>query len=125
MQGGLMLRDALLRSAPRHKAANGSAPNSVRPRGGVQSREISECLNRRAISEALQSGAIVIADEADEEGVALFVRGEPAVGAAAFGLATDGFGDAAVEAFHQPVRLWPIRPGQPVFHGLRGADFVE
>jgi hypothetical protein len=43
------------------------------PRLRVQSREISECLNRRAISEALKSCPIVIADEAEEEGGALLL----------------------------------------------------
>ena len=36
-------------------------------------REIGEGLDGRLISEALQSGPIVIFDEADEEGIALFV----------------------------------------------------
>ena len=54
-------------------------------------------------------------DELAEEGVAIGVAGEGAASAAAFVLATDGFGNAPIEAFDQAVGLRMIRLGQTMF----------
>jgi len=51
-------------------------------------------------------------DELAEEGVAISVAGEGAASAATFVLATDGFGNAPIEAFDQAVGLRMIRLGQ-------------
>ena len=69
-------------------------------------------LDRSLVAEAFQAGSIIVVDELAEEGVAIGVAGEGAASAAAFVLATDGFGDAAVEAFDQAVGLRMIGPGQ-------------
>ncbi len=77
--------------------------------------------------EASQSGAIIIVDEAVDEGVSLFV-GVEAVSAGVYavgGVAGEGFGDAAVETFDHAVGLWMVRPGQLVGDVVRGADAVE
>jgi hypothetical protein len=54
-------------------------------------------------------------DELAEKGVAIGVAGKDAASAAAFVLATDGFGNASIEAFDQAVGLGMIRLGQAVF----------
>ena len=51
-------------------------------------------------------------DELAEEGVAISVAGEGAASAATFVLATDGFGNAPIEAFDQAVGLRMIRLGE-------------
>src|SRR6185436_10998517 len=53
-----------------------------------------------------------VVDELAEEGVAISVAGEGAASAATFVLATDGFGNAPIEAFDQAVGLRMIRLGQ-------------
>jgi hypothetical protein len=69
------------------------------PRLRVWSRKIGKDFQRRAIGEAFEPGSVVVIDEAFEEGVAIGVRPEQAVGDAAFGLAADGLGNASIEAF--------------------------
>jgi hypothetical protein len=86
-----------------------------RPCERVRSRGIGKGLDRRLVAEAFQAGSIIVVDELAEEGVAIGVAGEGAASAAAFVLATDGFGDAPVEAFDQAVGLRMIRPGQTMF----------
>ena len=54
-------------------------------------------------------------DELAEEGVAIGVAGEGAASTAAFVLATNGFGNAPIEAFDQAVGLRMIRLGQAMF----------
>ena len=50
---------------------------------------------------------------------------EGAAGDAAFGFSADSLGDAAVEAFNEPVGLRPIRSGQTVIDAVVGADEIE
>jgi hypothetical protein len=64
-------------------------------------------------------------DELAEEGVAIGVAGEGAASTAAFVLATDGFGDAPVEAFDQAVGLRMIRLGQTVFDAALGTEAIK
>jgi hypothetical protein len=78
----------------------------------VRSRGIGQCQDRRLVAEAFEAGSIVVVDELAEEGVAIGVAGEGAASTAALVLATDGFGDAPIEAFDQAVGLRMIRPGQ-------------
>src|SRR4051794_41540449 len=50
---------------------------------------------------------------------------EGAAGDAAFRFSADSLGDAAVEAFNEPVGLRPIRSGQTVIDAVVGADEIE
>jgi hypothetical protein len=77
------------------------------------------------VVEAFQAGSIVVVDELVEEGVAIGVAGEGAASTAAFVLATDGFGDAPVEAFDQAVGLRMIRLGQAMFDTVLLAESIK
>ena len=79
------------------------------PRESVWSRRIGECLERGDVAETLEAGSIVVVNEAVEEGIAVCVRDEEAMGDAAFGLPTDGLDDATVEAFDEAVGLRAVR----------------
>ena len=77
---------------------------------------------RGEVVEALETGSIVVVDEAHEEGVAVGVRDEEPVGDAAFGLPTDGFDDPAIEAFDEAVGLRPVGSGETVLDAVRLAQ---
>ena len=95
------------------------------PRGGVWSREIGKNFKRSEVTEAFEPGAIVVSNEAVEEGVSIGVAGKSAPRAAALRFPADGLGDPAVEAFDEAVGLWPIGSGQAVIDLLVGADEIE
>ena len=95
------------------------------PRLRVWSRKISESLERCQVAEALESGSIVIANKADEEGISLGMRCEHAMGGAALWLAADGVGDAAIEALDHTVGLWPVRSGEAMLDFVFAAEAVE
>jgi len=89
------------------------------------SRKIGKDLSGRFVAEASQSCSIVIGNEAVEEGVAIGVRCEGALGRAAFGFKSDGLAYATVEAFDQAVGLRPVGPNETVEDASFGAEFVE
>jgi hypothetical protein len=78
-----------------------------------------------AVSEAFEAGSIVVVDEAEEEGVALGVGCEQTIGAAALGLAGDGFDDTAVEAFDQAVGLRVEGFCEAVLDLVLGTEAIE
>ena len=78
------------------------------PRLRVWSRGISEGLDRRQVVETLEPGSIVVVHEAIEEGVTIGMRAKVSMRDAAFGLSSDGFYDAAIEAFDEAIGLRPI-----------------
>jgi hypothetical protein len=63
--------------------------------------------------------------EAAEEGIAIGVRAKEAVGDAAFGLLTDGFDDATVEAFDKSIGLGPVWSGEAMIDVVLGAEAIE
>ena len=91
----------------------------------VWSREIGKGLERSEVSEAFETGAIVVSHETVEEGIAIGMARKGAPGTAAFGLPANSFGDAAVKALDKTVGLRPIRSGQAVIDLLFGADEIE
>src|SRR4051812_48947699 len=102
-----------------------NAPVVMGPCVRVWSREISERFERSDITEAFEAGPIVISHEAVEEGITVSMAREGAAGDAAFRFSADSLGDAAVEAFNEPVGLRPIRSGQTVIDAVVGADEIE
>ncbi len=72
-----------------------------------------------------EASSIVVVDEAVEEGIAIGVRGEEAMGDATLGLLSEGFDDPPVEALDQTVGLWPIWFGQAMVDFVFGTDPVE
>jgi hypothetical protein len=78
----------------------------------VRSRGIGESLDRCLIVEAFKAGSIVVVDELSEECVPIGMAGKGAAAAAAFFLAADGLGDAAIEAFDHAIGLRVVRPSQ-------------
>jgi len=82
-------------------------------------------LNWRQVSETFEAGSIVVADKAVEEGVAVGVRDEEAMGDAALGLLSDGLDDAAVEALDETIGLRPIGSCQTMGDTASGADAIE
>src|SRR5215216_4070068 len=95
------------------------------PRFRVRSRRIGEGLERRQVVETLETGSIVIIDEAVEESITVGVRDEEPMSDAAFGLATDGFDDAAVKSFDETIGLRPVWSCQAVVDSAFGADLIE
>jgi len=95
------------------------------PRFRVWSREIGKSFKRSEVTEAFEPGAIVVSNEAVEEGVSIGMAGKSAPRAAALRFPADGLGDPAVEAFDEAVGLWPIGSGQAVIDLLVGADEIE
>src|SRR6516165_3835398 len=97
------------------------------PGESVVSRQVVEELGGGFVTEASQSGVIVVIDDGMDEGVALGVVGEAVfagVGGGA-GVAVKGFGEAAVEAFGHAVGLRPVGSGEFVAHAVASADLVE
>jgi len=95
------------------------------PRLRVWSRGIVEGLERGQIAEALEAGSIVVANEAEQEGVPLGMRCEEAVCDTAFGLTSDRLDDATVEALDEPVGLWMEGFCESMSDAVIGADAVE
>src|SRR2546430_14700360 len=95
------------------------------PRLRVGFRRIGQSLDRSEISETFEASSIVVVDEAVEEGIAIGVRGEEAMGDATPGLLSEGFDDPPVEALDQTVGLWPIWFGQAMVGFVFGTDPVE
>ena len=96
-----------------------------RPCERVRFRGIGKGLDRRLVAEAFQAGSIIVVDELAEEGVAIGVAGEGAASAAAFVLATDGFGNAPIEAFDHAVGLRMIRLGQAMLDTALLAEAIK
>ncbi|MEJ2435193.1 MAG: hypothetical protein P8Y53_19345, partial [Pseudolabrys sp.] len=82
-------------------------------------------MERGEVAEAFKAGSIVVANEAEQEGVSFGRGAKQPVSRAAFGLASDGLDDAAVEAFDQPIGLRTVWSGQPVIDLLVGTDQIE
>ena len=91
----------------------------------VWSREIGEGFEGSEVAEAFEAGAVVVGNEAGEEGVAIGMAGKGSPCAAAFGFSADGFGDAAVEALDETIGLRPIRSGQTVIDLVVSADEIK
>jgi hypothetical protein len=79
----------------------------------------------RQVPETFEAGDIVVVDEPIQEGVAIGMRGKAAMGDAALRFPTDGFGDAAVEAFGETVGLRPVGSGETVVDLALGAETIE
>ena len=82
-------------------------------------------MERRQVAKALEACSIVIVDEAVEEGIAVGMGDEAPMRDAAFGLASDGFHDAAVEALDETVGLRPIGSGEAAVNSVLGADAIK
>jgi hypothetical protein len=82
-------------------------------------------LERGEVAEAFKAGSIAVANEAEQEGVSFGRGGKQPVSPAAFGLASDGLDDAAVEAFDQAAGLRTVGSGQPVIDLLVGTDQID
>ena len=92
----------------------------------VVSREFSEEFGGCLVTEASQSGAIVVGDEGVEVGVAFgMVEKAAVVGGAVLRHAAEMLANAAVEALDHTVGLRPEGLGEAVDDGARGADPVE
>ena len=100
-------------------------PLRCRPREGVRSRGIVECLAGRQVAEALEAGEIVVVDEAIEEGITIGMRGKAAMADAAFRLPTDRISDAPIEAFGETVGLRPVGSSETVLDLALGAQTIE
>jgi hypothetical protein len=100
-------------------------PRRMGPCVRVRFRGIGKGLDRRLVAEAFQAGSIIVVDELAEEGVAIGVAGEGAASAAAFVLATDGFGNAPIEAFDHAVGLRMIRLGQAMLDTALLAEAIK
>jgi hypothetical protein len=68
---------------------------------------------------------IIVAHEACEEGIAIGVRGEQAMGDAALWLSPDGLADASVEALDDAVGLRTERLGQAMLDANFRTSLVE
>ena len=77
------------------------------------------------IAEAFETGSIIVVDKLAEEGVPIGVVGECAAGAATFFLATNGFGDAAIEALDQAVSLRMVRLCQAMVYAVLLAEPIK
>jgi len=95
------------------------------PRAGGWSRRIGKCLDGGQVTEALETGSIVVVYEAVEEGIAIGVRDEEAMGAASLGLLADGVDDATVEAFDQSIGLRPVRSREAMIDVVLGTEAIE
>ena len=82
-------------------------------------------MERCEVVEAFETGSIVVGNEANEEGIAVGVRDEEAVGAATLGLLADGLDDTPVEALDEAVGLGPIGPCEAVVDALLGTAPIE
>lgn len=77
------------------------------------------------IADAFEACSIVVIHEAIKEGVTIGMAGKGTPGNATFRFATDGFGDATVEALDKAVGLRPIRSGQAMIDVVGGTDHIE
>ena len=90
------------------------------------SREFSEQLSGRLVTEASQAGAVVVGDKGVEVGVTFGVIQKAAVvGGAVLRHAVEMLAEAAVEAFDHAIGLRPERAGEAVGDGALRANSVK
>jgi hypothetical protein len=97
---------------------------SLGPRFRVVFRVISKGLRRGLIGQASQSGAVIVINEAQDEGIALLMGIELASGVDIFPGA-QRLGEASVEALNHAIGLRSERFGQPMFGVERVAGLVK
>ncbi|NJM34263.1 MAG: IS630 family transposase [Rhodomicrobium sp.] len=102
-----------------------ACPREACPRAGVWSREVGQGLFWGLILEAFESGVIIVMNEAGEEGIAISVIGEQAIGDAPLPLAADSLCDTAVEALDHAIGAWGEGLGKAVLDAGLGANLVE
>jgi hypothetical protein len=85
---------------------------------------ISKCLRGGLIGQASQSGAVIVIDEAQDEGIALLMGIELASGVDIFPGA-QRLGEASVEALNHAIGLRSERFGQPMFGVEHVAGLVK